>query len=312
MNKIINFPTWAGLALLSHAPLIAAQWARAAVHTISGRLLTLFAPPCPSDGQTGREEPADRLLFINGIGSSPPKCQHTAEQISAVFDGAQVHYAFCPLSFFQVVAALATGWRSPSTARLLCVVRRHLSELSFQPNRQLVILAHSGGGTLLSSIRRCLTTDERRRITVITFGSASLIKPSLGFSSTLNFVANGDRVPRIAYLFRKVCAFFHPLPPTKPLAMSIVAHDHLPSSLSALIRCAAAQLTATRTIIGSCLACLARRVARVGRALFGSLPNTIHLPPQGDGCLISHSMTSKAYLYALRLLKTTFIPPIAG
>ena len=178
-------------------------------------------PPSPSEATPGSVGEGRlfrnfRVMFINGCSYEEWENIAAAEKISQLFQerigqGIKVHYTYVPLNFKQVIHSVRWNIDPSGCDLLLQNIRERLRHIDKPPSEKpskfgelktggrLSLVLHSGAGALLKSIMKKLTPEERKKIDVITLGSASLFKKE-DFHNVMNFVAHWDPFPRLAQL----------------------------------------------------------------------------------------------------------------
>ncbi len=292
-----------------------ARFASTAVSRIKHAFAALFSRHLPENGSVGMHDVAHnvRILFVNGIGYTKPMCEYAASRISKLFNDSKVYYSFCPISLFQVIKTIAKIDQPRSSPHLLSTIRHHLHEIEAAPSTKpdaertqararLVIIAHSAGGALLNSLRTSLCAEERRQISVITFGSASVVKQSSGFFKVSNYVAFGDIVPRISYVFKRICSTISHIIKKRKLSDRQTSLLSDPSKPQNIFQKIMGSIFATARQLGSMycpMVFCAEKIFAIARSLFEHLPQTTYIPPAGDWPLFCHDIHSWSYQRAL-------------
>ena len=154
-----------------------------------------------------------RVMFINGCSYEEWESIAAAQKISQLFQerigqSVKVHYTYIPMNFKQVIHSVRWNIDPPGNDILLQSIRERLQHISKPPSQKpsrfgeleggrLALVLHSGAGAYLKSIMRRLTPEERKKIDVITLGSACLFKKE-DFHNAMNYIAHWDPFPRLA------------------------------------------------------------------------------------------------------------------
>ena len=222
------------------------------------------AEPVAKSGSvgTGRFAKNLRLLFVNGCSYEEWESQAAAQRISSLFGRTvgkdiRVHYAYVPMKFSHVVGAIRHGVEPQGCDLLLTTIRERLQEMDttlrkkvseshvMQVGRRmlaggcrLAIFLHSGGGAFFKKVMERLTSEERQKIDVFSFGSAWMFNKG-DFHTVLNAVACWDPFPMLG---RIVSGRWFP-GPSAPIVragsswqMPVVSHKFLHSPYQETLR----------------------------------------------------------------------------
>jgi hypothetical protein len=146
-----------------------------------------------------------RLTWINGIGYNLEKGQEENRELSRLFGGQDVHFCYNPTAMahdadhmafvFGDLAQAGTQKLGRFTAEVDRLVE-HLRKFLAQAGERgcVVHIAHSQGALITFLASQKLTTDEMRRIEVITFGGAAALRktPETPFRRCINYYSIND------------------------------------------------------------------------------------------------------------------------
>lgn len=147
-----------------------------------------------SIGPTNRDPKKKPVIFINGVLNSIEHLMDSAKLVSKAMGDAVVNYTLNAtnglISDALQVLMQSSHRDDPPTKLLVQNIRDRLAET----DGDVVLLAHSEGGFIVSQIRDELEARERERIKVYTFGSADLIEDGV-YKKVVNFVSRSDGIP---------------------------------------------------------------------------------------------------------------------
>lgn len=134
-----------------------------------------------------------RVTWINGILNIHPLFMQTVKTFSETHGGTNIHYVFRPTDGWgrDLINAVISilGYTSADAKRLAHTWKDLLKEMG--PDGMILHYAHSIGGTESYAALHLISTEERRRIRMITFGSATII-PNYGLDSSINYLSRCD------------------------------------------------------------------------------------------------------------------------
>lgn len=142
------------------------------------------------------KDPDQRIVLQNGILTSFEEARAMAQEVSNRIGGYNVHFCYNSSHGFVadilecVAQKLDIGTRSVDHFTKTCAM---LSQ-DMGANGKLHVYAHSQGGLITSCARKSLFDNERARMVVTTFGSATQIGDG-EYSSVENFVSPRDLIP---------------------------------------------------------------------------------------------------------------------
>ena len=181
-----------------------------------------------------------RVMFVNGCSYEEWENRAAAEKISKLFyertgEAIKVHYTYVPITARQIVYSVRWNVDPPGGDILLNNIRKLLNRLDAKKNSvrgeltsggRLALVLHSGAGALLNSIMKRLTSEERKKIDVISLGSAHIFKKE-DFHEVMNFVAYWDPFPRLVQFSESLWPRQYPeevLPAGSILQLPVLAH----------------------------------------------------------------------------------------
>jgi len=137
------------------------------------------------------------ISWINGINNTEGDVKQTSQHLSAAFGGREVRSFWNPTAGTYADLLKTANMRLgrgntkqwPEVDGLACHLRKCLQE-----GGHLVHLAHSQGAIVTHLAAKQLTSAEKSRIDVLTFGAAQSIDTSAGFRRVVNFYAMNDPV----------------------------------------------------------------------------------------------------------------------
>lgn len=155
----------------------------------------------PASGVYGNRELSDHIRFsyVNGIMNSEKGVFKTLKQLSSLHDGVNIHYTYRPtegwtLDILKAVLVLR-GYTSPTATSLAGMWRQLIEDMGGEEGPGIIIhYAHSLGSAETNSAQSLLTSAEKRKLRIFTFGSPVLIQNS-GFAGVTNYVSRLDTVP---------------------------------------------------------------------------------------------------------------------
>lgn len=154
----------------------------------------------PNSGVYGNRELSDcvRFSYVNGIMNSEKGVFKTLKQLSSLHDGVNIHYTYRPtegwtLDILKAVLVLR-GYTSPTAMSLAGMWRQLIEDMGGEEGPGIIIhYAHSLGSAETNSAHSLLTSAEKRKLRIFTFGSPVLIQNS-GFAGVTNYVSRLDMV----------------------------------------------------------------------------------------------------------------------
>ena len=163
--------------------------------------------PDPSSAYTfgeKKESEKVRITLINGMLNAHSNAEENAKLVSELHGSAKVHYLYSASHGFTAdllrVLFAKSGFATPSARLLAGKWRALIKEMGGETNGGKIIhYAHSLGGAETYLALRLLTEDERKMISVRTFGSASLIDEG-SCRDVINYVSTYDAIPAIDFM----------------------------------------------------------------------------------------------------------------
>jgi hypothetical protein len=149
-------------------------------------------------GSVGKGEFAKnvRIIFANGADYTKEECLNTCKVISDLFKS-KVHYTYFPMTPRQVIRTVTSGKKFEVCKELEENVKKRIKKVTSPKENgagRVIIIAHSAGGAVLGLAE--LSEEEKKRIQVVSFGSARLFRPG-EFGWVKNIVARCDVIPAI-------------------------------------------------------------------------------------------------------------------
>ncbi len=161
-------------------------------------ILTGYDAGEAEQGVFGEGEISDkiRITWINGILNVRLNYMSNVKMLSAAHGGNNIHYVFKPSEGWgrDLMAAVISilGFTSPDAKRLAHTWKDLIADMGGVDGGGLIIhYAHSLGGTETYAALHLMTPEQRLRIRVISFGSATMI-PSHGMESAVNYLSRCD------------------------------------------------------------------------------------------------------------------------
>jgi RHS repeat-associated protein len=144
-------------------------------------------------------DPLFKIGSINGMLNNTNSSAELGMMVSAGFGGMGVDF-FVNQTHGPVVDLLKTGVlmlgiQNSTSESLANAVLDELNAMG--PDGALMLIGHSQGGQLISSLRYFLSQSQLRQIHVVTLGSATIVSQE-GFGSAVNYVSMSDPIPFIA------------------------------------------------------------------------------------------------------------------
>ncbi|MEM1282580.1 MAG: RHS repeat-associated core domain-containing protein [Chlamydiota bacterium] len=163
-------------------------------------LVGYYSHPLES-GVYGQGEVSDkvRITLLNGISNIRSYYRESLEMINSTHGGVNIHYIFRPTSGWcgdmLMAFLIKCGYVSSYANELASTWREMIQEMGgIDGGGTIIHYCHSLGGTDTAIAASLLTPEERKMIKVISFGSATMITDSVGFSDVINFVSIRDGV----------------------------------------------------------------------------------------------------------------------
>ena len=134
------------------------------------------------------------MAYHNGILTDLNTGKKQAEKLSEANGGVQVDLLYKPshgilCDLIDCVLAKC-GFKAPYER--MCA-HYYTTELQKSPNHEIIAYAHSHGGTRLNNVGKSLSEDQCKKITVETYGSATIIAEGR-FKNVNNYVSKMDFV----------------------------------------------------------------------------------------------------------------------
>jgi hypothetical protein len=154
--------------------------------------------------------------FINGIANTRENALESAELISkATYDELVLSMPndqiLWGLGNFIACVTKKMSFDTP-VVDLAVKFFRYLLKLSEEDpkNPPVVVFVHSQGAIIAEHAIQHLTSAERKKLRLFTFGGGSFIPPDTCHPDSHNFASEKDWVPRLKpYVFQEVCHYYH-------------------------------------------------------------------------------------------------------
>lgn len=154
----------------------------------------------PNSGVYGNGELSNsiRFSYVNGILNTEAGVFRTLKQLSDLHGGVNIHYTYRPtegwtLDLLKAILVLK-GYTSPTAISLVGLWRELIEEMGgVEGGGTIIHYAHSLGSAETNSAQSILTSAEKRKLRIFTFGSPILIQDT-GFASVTNYVSRLDMV----------------------------------------------------------------------------------------------------------------------
>lgn len=140
--------------------------------------------------------------FINGIRNTREAAIESCNLISGKAGDEEV-LSLCNDRFLQglkevgVAILLKIGMDTPIVKNAVLFLRHLLALSEQQDHSPVVVFAHSQGAAIVEHALVSLTTDERKRIRIFTFGGWSFIASDAAHPESHNYASVGDLIPRM-------------------------------------------------------------------------------------------------------------------
>jgi hypothetical protein len=144
--------------------------------------------------------------FINGIKNTKEEAIESSNLISSKAENEQVislrnDQVFKGAKEISVAVLLKMGIDTPIVKNAVQFLRYLLSLAENKENNSpVIIFAHSQGAAIAEHALTLLSSDEKQKIRVFTFGGWSFIAPGLAHPESHNYASVGDLIPRIGSL----------------------------------------------------------------------------------------------------------------
>lgn len=149
-----------------------------------------------------------RLLYLNGIRNSFSDCDESANAISRIANS-QVFYFYSQLGlfdsyFFTKKVAEAGKEVAERVKQLFQEIHQEAQEekTSGEVPEQVIVMTHSAGGLVWKKAAEYLNSEEKKKITLLTFASTYMFPSDSGFKKVKNFVNRRDWISRLSRLRR--------------------------------------------------------------------------------------------------------------
>jgi hypothetical protein len=140
--------------------------------------------------------------FINGIRNTREHALESCNLISEKAGNEEV-LSLCNDCFLQglkevgVAILLKIGIDTPVVKNAVLFLRHLLALSEQQDNSPVIVFAHSQGAAIVEHALVSLSSDERRKIRIFTFGGWSFIASGAAHPESHNYASVGDLIPRM-------------------------------------------------------------------------------------------------------------------
>ena len=143
------------------------------------------------------------IFFINGINNTFEETQNSAQAISALAEGSNIHGTYSPTKgFFKDGVGYFKKFKRPrgsSTKALKNQIDNHLLEYPDQP---ILIVCHSNGAVITKKALSLLDEESRKKVSVVAIAPGAFIPEDL-CQSVHHYESEHDFVPRLDKKGRK-------------------------------------------------------------------------------------------------------------
>lgn len=140
--------------------------------------------------------------FINGIRNTREDALESCNLISGKAGDEEV-LSLCNDRFLQgvkeigVAILLKIGINTPIVKNAVQFIRYLLALSEQRDNSPVIVFAHSQGAAIVEHALISLSSDERKKIRVFTFGGWSFVAPDAAHPESHNYASVGDLIPRM-------------------------------------------------------------------------------------------------------------------
>lgn len=161
----------------------------------------------PCSGQVGSGALLNnvKVLYINGIRNSCQDAIVSSKKISELAHSL-VYFVHTRLGFLDAFFSTNRIKKAGHKAalRIKELIQDHSAQNTATKTNEisLVIITHSAGGLVLKEAAEQLDEEEKKKITIFTFGSTYLFPKKTGFRRVTNIMGRGDLIPQLGRLRR--------------------------------------------------------------------------------------------------------------